>query len=490
MGSRKIEDVMANSEQINPIEYGAVGDAKTVCTHAIQESIDRCAAVGGGIVCLPRGRYVTGTLFLKSGVTLDLEEDCILLGSTDLSHYRRAVPKTFRSYTDIYTEKSLIYAESEHDVAITGQGTIDGQGQEFSGPYLKRPYGIRFVTCTDVRVENVTLRNSAMWMQHYLACDRVTIRGIKVWNHSNINNDMIDIDGCHDVLITECIGDSSDDGITIKSSCDRPCENVTVANCTVASHCSAIKCGTESNGGFKNIHIADCIVVPSKQRHVINGCHQGWAGLALEIVDGGTLDNVTADNITIDGSVAPIFMRLGDRGRPVGPDRSRPAIGSMRNISLSNIKATGGNSLGCVIAGLEGNEIENVTMRDLDFSFKGGGTRQDMTRCFTELPNDYPESVMFTKRVIGPIAEGDLAPDTFRLRGETCSMGRLPAYGLFFWHVKNVSLENISLSTLTPDERPAVIFEDAVGAVIDGQGADGHSKDLSKDILFVANNGI
>ena len=97
---------------------------------------------------------------------------------------------------------------------------------------------------------------------------------------------------------------------------------------------------------------------------------------------------------------------------------------------------------------------------------------------------------MFTKRVIGPIAEGDLEPDTFRLRGETCSMGRLPAYGLFFWHVKNVSLENISLSTLAPDERPAVIFEDAVGAVIDGQGADGHSKDLSKDILFVANNGI
>ena len=84
----------------------------------------------------------------------------------------------------IYTEKSLIYAESEHDVAITGQGTIDGQGQEFSGPYLKRPYGIRFVTCTDVRVENVTLRNSAMWMQHYLACDRVTIRGIKVWNQA------------------------------------------------------------------------------------------------------------------------------------------------------------------------------------------------------------------------------------------------------------------------------------------------------------------
>ena len=223
----------------DPADYGAVHDGQTLCTATIQKAIDECSKHGGGVVRLSGGQFLSGTIFMKSGVTLDLSEDSTLLGSTNLNHYPVTIPE-FRSYTDNYTVRSLIYGENLTNIAITGKGTIDGQGKYFKGSQKVRPYGIRFITCQNVQVENVTLMNSAMWMQHYLACDNVTIRGIKVWNHRNKNNDGIDIDSCHNVLIKDCVIDSDDDGITLKSTSARACENITIENCVESSHCNAI----------------------------------------------------------------------------------------------------------------------------------------------------------------------------------------------------------------------------------------------------------
>ena len=140
-----------------------------------------------------------------------------------------------RSYTDNYVDRSLIAGENLQNVAIRGRGTIDGNGGKFRWPqYLTRPYAIRLVHCRDVLVEGVTMRNSAMWMQHYLACDRVAMRGVTVYNHATYNNDGLDIDGCHDVCVSDCIFDSDDDAITLKSTLDRACENVTITNCIAA----------------------------------------------------------------------------------------------------------------------------------------------------------------------------------------------------------------------------------------------------------------
>ncbi len=167
-------------------------------------------------------------------------------------------------------------------------------------------------------VEDVHLQNSAMWMQHYLACDHVHIRGIRVSNHVNGNNDGIDIDGCHDVLVSNCIIDSDDDAICLKATSPRSNENVTITNCVLSSVCNALKMGTESTGGCKNLTVSNCAI------HKPGGARRGIAGIALEIVDGGNLDRVTISNITIDGYLSPIFLRLGNRrGRMQTMCRSR-----------------------------------------------------------------------------------------------------------------------------------------------------------------------
>jgi len=230
-------------------EKSAVADGKTVCTNAIQSAIDAAAAAGGGTVLVPPGMWCTGTLVLKSFVTLHLEPGSTLSGSTQLADYPEHIP-ALRSFTDCQVSRSLIYSEDADHIAITGSGTIDGNGGSFPQKYgdtdKQRPYLIRIISCRDVRVENVHLRNSAMWMQHYMDCDRVQVRGISVYNHSNYKNDGLDIDGCRDVNISDCQIDADDDGLCLKGTFQKSAENITITNCVLRSHCTALKFGTES----------------------------------------------------------------------------------------------------------------------------------------------------------------------------------------------------------------------------------------------------
>ena len=175
-------------QRFNARDFGAVGDGSKLDTAAIQAAIDAAAKSGGGTVVLPPGTYLSGTLFLKSGVHLYLEAGCVLLGSKDVADYPENRPAK-RSWTDRLVCRSLIAGEKLKNIAIRGQGTIDGQGAGFGVKYLVRPYLIRLVECEDVLVEGVHLRNSAMWLQHYLACERVTIRGVTVFNFATRNND-------------------------------------------------------------------------------------------------------------------------------------------------------------------------------------------------------------------------------------------------------------------------------------------------------------
>jgi polygalacturonase len=365
---------------------------------------------------------------MRSDVVLKLDVGCTLLGSKDLKDYPPTV-QAFRSYTDNYTDKSLIYAEKVERIAIIGRGTIDGQGASFKGPYKVRPYTIRFIECRNVTVQDITLRNSPMWMQHYMACDDVRISGVTVHSRVNHNNDGINIDSCHRVVISDCNISSGDDAIVLKSTSARICRDVTVSNCVVSSHCNGLKMGTESNGGFKNIVMTGCAIYDTR-----------LAGIALEIVDGGTMDRVVVSNITMDKIGAPIFLRLGNRARPFKKDMEKPGIGTMRNITISNIEATGANLKGCAIAGLTEAAIENLTLNNLRFSFEGGGTKADADRAVPESPAAYPEYSMF---------------------------GTLPAYGLYCRHVKGLKLLNVQLQLAKADQRRAVFFEDVENAFID-----------------------
>ena len=421
------------AEQLYDVrDYGAKPDGKTLCTTSIQKAINERSSAGGGTVYLPPGVFLSGTIYMKTGVTLRLDAGCTLLGSADLKDYPSTV-QAFRSYTDNYTDKSLIYAENAERIAVTGSGIIDGQGQSFKGPYKVRPYIIRFIQCRNVTVKDVTIRNSPMWVQHYLACDDVRITGITVRSRVNQNNDGINIDSCCRVVISDCNISSGDDSIVLKSTSARVCRDVVISNCVLSSHCNALKMGTESNGGFENIVITCCSIYDT-----------GLAGVALEIVDGGTMDRVVVSNITMNKIGAPLFLRLGNRARPFKKDMERPNIGIMRNVTISNIEATGANPTGCAISGLPEAAIENVTLSNLRLSFEGGGTKADAARTIPEKPADYPEYSMF---------------------------GRLSAYGIYCRHIKGLKLLNVQLQLAKPDQRHALVFEDVEDALIDGLDA-------------------
>ena len=425
----------------NVRHYGAAGDGQAKDTQAIQKAVDAANAAGGGTVYFPPGKYLSGTIFLKSLVTLYLETGSTLLGSTDIADFPQIRPK-FRSYTDSYVSQSLIYAEDQHDIGLAGRGTIDGQGQAYQWKeYVNRPDVIRFVTCTQVHVENIHLQSSPMWMQHYLGCEFVTVRGIHVFNHSTYNNDMIDIDCCRNVIISDCYGNSDDDALTLKSTADKPTENVTVTNCVLGSGCNAIKMGTESNGGFKNISITNCVIDSWYGRKGFYAMPKGIAGIVLEIVDGGTLENVTISNIDIKNVQVPLFLRLGNRARPFKPDMEKPGMGTYRNVVISNITARDVEKIGCSITGMPGHPIKGVTLSNLRFTFPGGGAEEDYEREVEELADQYPEAVMF---------------------------GTLPAYGFYCRHVDGLRLENLDFELESADQRPALMFEDVQNLDISG----------------------
>ena len=297
--------------------FGAVGDGAALDTQAIQKAIDACAEAGGGKVYLQGGTFLSGTIRLKSNVTLYVEAGATLLGSTNIADYPDITPRIVYLYRARFT-KYLIYAEQAENIAIAGRGSIDGQGRHFPaqpGDDKGRPYILRFSECKNVRVENVTFRDSARWLSHYLACENVTINGISIHSKIRENRDGIDIDSCRNVRISDCSIDTGDDAIVLKATTDRPCQQVLITNCVLSSLASALKLGTESNGGFEDVAITNCTIHDT-----------GYSGIAVEMVDGGILDRVTISNITMKNVKVPIFVRLGDRARSI-PDLPPPGMG-------------------------------------------------------------------------------------------------------------------------------------------------------------------
>ncbi len=440
-----------DSQIFKVIDFGAKGDGVHPDTRAIQSAIDSCAQ-RGGTVFFPAGTYLTGTIFLKNHVTMHIAEGATLLGSTDIREYVEISPQ-LRFYGDSWAKYSLIYGEGLENIAIVGRGSIDGQGDAFKvttknkpDRYRNRPCVIWLVKCHHVLIENLYLKNSARWMQHYLACEDLRIHGIRVYNHCNQNNDMMDIDGCRDVLISDCIGDSDDDGLTLKSTSDRACENIAISNCILSSHVNALKFGTESHGGFRNISISNIVIRPSACKSTIFGVPEGVCGINLSLVDGGILEGVTISNVSIDGPRVPLFLRLGDRGRIFREDMPRPAAGIFRNVRIHQVSAAGADCIGCSITGLLNRPIENVSLSDIRISFRGGGSREEADRMIPEKEQEYPESTMF---------------------------GNLPAYGFYVRHAKEISLNNIDLSFEEADHRPALSCEDVQQMRISGLAAMG-----------------
>ena len=417
------------------------GDAP--CTAAIQHAIDACHAQGGGRAVLPAGTYVSGTIFLKDRVELHLAAGAVLRGSGSADDFPLQHP-AYRSYHDRNGYAALIYAEKASDIAITGEGTIDGNNGVWrrhaavkgGGDDDGRPRNILFASCRNIRVARVTLLNAVMWNQHYLDCEDGLIEGVTVSSFGRPNNDGIDLDGCRRFVVRDCDMDSDDDCLTLKSTGLAPCDDIAVSNCTFRSHCNAIKTGTESSGGFRNIRISHCDVKITRDRTSSTGAPTGITGITIGCVDGGVCEHIRISDIRIEGTGAAIFLRLGKRNRPHVAGAAVTQDSTMRDIVLSNITAAGAGNLGCYVLGLPGNPIRDLVMANVSIESAGGFAETNAPADLPENPRAYPQPT---------------------------SWGAAPAYGFFIRHAAGVALHDIDLSLATPDARPALWLSDVSG---------------------------
>ena len=451
--AKKLEKSLAVDRSNLPVfnvvkDFGAINDGIQITTKQLQKAIDNCSKNGPARLIFPPGMYLTGTLILKSGVHIELDKGAKILGSTDAKDYIVIHPE-YKNNTDRQVDKSLFYAEKADGISITGKGTIDFQGT--SAVYLgtgnndpRRPFGIRIVSSKNIYVSGIMLLNSAQWLQHYLDCENLMVENINVFNHAHQNNDGIDIDGCRNVYVRNSRIDSDDDAICLKSNGPSACENVLIENCTASSHCNALKLGTESTGGFKNIMYRNCKVVQSVNGpHNINGTETTITAITLIITDGGTMENVWFDNIEATDCVVPIFVTLGNRSRKYTGTAPTPPIGSIKNIMLSNIKATGAGPMSSSVTGLDNtHKVENVILKNIDIELTHPGNaadrKIDMTKLLHEKKAGYP------------------SPDTF---------GNLSSYGLNFKYVNGLRINNVKFDLKCNDPREAMIFEDCENVV-------------------------
>ncbi|MGN0847533.1 MAG: prolyl oligopeptidase family serine peptidase [Kiritimatiellia bacterium] len=405
-------------------------EAGEVATAKLQAAIDATSAAGGGTVVVPVGTWVTGGLALKDNVTLRVPKGATLLGATNRVDYT--------------VGGALFTTRDAANVAIEGEGTIDGRGDFF--PFTAngkryRPHLIDFFNCRNVRVEGLTLRQAGTWMLHPRKCDGVTIRGLRMFNHANQCGDGIDISS-RNVLVENCEIDADDDAIVFKTmEPDIVVENVEVRNCRLASICNFIKFGTETHGVTRNVNVHDCELVPPMASAVLDwtkntpGCTNrltGLAGLAFECVDGGRLENVTVRNVRGCGMHTPIFVRLGRRN-----EAKRGNESVLRDVLVENYEALAESRIACSITGVPGLRPRGITLRNVTLIQQGGGSAMDLLKEVPEKEKAYPECHMFNRQA-------------------------LPAYGFYIRYADDVRFENVRLDYAAKTEvRPAFHLDDA-----------------------------
>lgn len=445
----------------DPLDFGAKGDGKALDSQAINAAIDACNKAGGGMVYLRPGVYRSGTVILKSNVTLYLEAGSTILGSLDLNDYT-AMPGP--PANGDANQKHLIFAKNAENVTLAGPGLIDGQGQNFWEPsgraplppedqwaevtahaWKKKTTGrpspmLEFVECRWLRIEDLRIENSPGWTMRPYNCDNVYINGVAIKNPNfGSNTDGMDITGCQNVFVSNCSIDTGDDAICLKSESPyggepRVGKNIVVTNCVLTTCCNGFKLGTATEGGFENITFSNSVIYNNagdfKDRVI--------SGVALEVVDGGWIDGVVVNGIQMQRTRTPIFIRLGNRRRPF----DYPQHG-LRGVSIENIHASEA-LLASSITGLKGAEVQDVTLSSIRIDNVLPCRPEWVGVAVPEKEKDYPEARMF---------------------------GMLPASGLYVRHVRGLRLNDISFSATNGEARPTVIFDDVVGARVSGLAA-------------------
>jgi polygalacturonase len=441
----------------NVRDFGAKGDGHQFDTVAINQAIAAGAAAGGGTVLMPAGTYLCYSIHLMSHVRLQLASGTILLaadppaGDKQQGYDLAEDNKPWEEYQDFghsHWHNSLIWGEGLENVSICGPGLIWGKGVsrgEFQGPITTIPgvanKAIAFKNCHDVILRDFSILHGGHLGILTTGVDNLTIDNVKV----DTNRAGIDMDCCRNVRVSHCsINAPWDDAICLKSSFAlghaRAAEMITISDCMVSGSFEEgtlldgtfkrfaadadidrngrIKFGTESNGGFRNITITNCI---------FDGCF----GLAILSVDGAVIEDVTVSNITMRDTVAsPIFIRLASRMR--GP--AGTPVGAIRRINISNIVSSSTSSLMCsMIAGVPDHRVEDIKISNVLIQHAGGGTKMDAARHVEEKEREYPEPTMF---------------------------GNTPAHGLLIRHAAGIEISDYKVIAAASDARPCFLLDD------------------------------
>lgn len=448
--------IAANGKDYYARDFGVSGDGVTLNTRSIQAAIDLVSNNGGGRLIFTPGNYVTGSIYLRSNVMLQLDAGATILGSNNPFDY--VMDSTVRW-------KSLIFAIKQDNIGITGKGIIDGRGFTTAINTLdmvhrgviaddlmsdrvrepKRPENIYFRECKNVIIRGITLKDPASWNETYDQCENLTVDNIRVDSKAYWNNDGIDIVDCKHVVVRNSDFDAADDVLCLKShDATKMCNDVLIENCIVRSSANAIKFGTVSRGGFENITIKNITIFNTYR-----------SAIALEAVDGGFIQNILIDSVRAVNTGNAIFLRVGNRWSSDGKKSFMKDV-TIENLSVevpSGKPDRGYNYEGPIedlprnvspssIVGLPDHTLENVLLKNIEITCPGGGDPFYAYRGLTpaaldsipEMPAAYPEFSQFKE---------------------------LPAWGFFIRHAKGIKFENVVLRADKKDYRPSVVIDDA-----------------------------
>jgi len=428
--------------------FGIKSDGITMNTRSIQKAIDFVSENGGGRLIFNVGKYLTGSIHMKSNVNIYLAEGAVLVGSTNPYDYDLEMKNWY----------ALILGNKQDSISITGKGIIDGRGRELANNFVEqvysgvikdslkygrvanRPMLVYFRECTNVKIEGITLKNPAFWTQTYDQCKNLLIDGISVYSRAYWNNDGMDIVDCDGALIKNCFVNATDDAICLKShSAESICQNIEVRNNKACSSASGIKFGTASNGGFKNIKIINNTVYDTFR-----------SAITIQAVDGGLVQNVIVDSLQSFNTGNPIYLVVGERrtghrsrmdnvhisnvyaevpaGKPdAGYEYEGPTEDNPRNVSPSGI------------VGLKDNKITNVSVENVEITYPGDGNPHYAKVGLNEL---------------------DSVPEMPKAYPEFSQHKELPAWGFYVRHADGVTFKNVKLTALKKDYRTAIVLDD------------------------------
>lgn len=439
-------------------DRGIIADGTTLNTEAIQKAIDDLNNKGGGVLRFTEGEYLTGAIVLKSNVTLDLDREAVIRGSSNPKDYKSLI----KSEAGDNSTLALVVADKAVNVAITGSGLIDGNGRalalavdstlnlpDAAGKLPERrrraneplrPKLFFFSSCTGIKIDGLRLLNSACWGMSFHSCRNLTVRNVDFTNRAYWNNDGMDITDSKNVHVSGCKINSADDGICLKSYDTTSCnDSILIEDCDIRSSASAVKFGTASWGGFRHVTVRNIRVRDTFR-----------SAIALECVDGGALQDILVENIKAINTGNPIFIRLGHR--------NGNAPGTVKGITIRNVFAempfgipdidydvrgpgfSVNNPRPSSITGIPGHEVEDVTLENVEIVYPGRASK----------------GIAYY-----PLSHISQVPEQIRSYPEFSMFGDLPAWGFYMRHVRGITMNNVRLSLKDEDFRPAFVLDDA-----------------------------